>query len=195
MTRRMTKMNRRHTLCSLLLVIVALFLLVSRVNGSSFRYSSLPPYIVSFSTSNFNIQALAAVADDLNDPQQAKFSLRNGTHFWYGISLQATPAGMQLLPADQSGDLVTATFSNANLVLPPSEVLPFDQGSGSHKYAQLRLKVAFSGPDQRLQLKLDPAHAHALTLDICDLLLHLLGQRNTGVQIGLLAPGTLKELF
>jgi len=179
----------------LLLVVVVLFLCVSRVDGSTFRDAALPPYTVSLSTSNFNIQMLTAVADDLNDPLQAKFSLRNGTHLWYGISLQSTPAGMQLLPAEQNGDLVTTTFINASPVLPPAEVLPFDQDNASHKYAQLRLKAAFSGPDQRLQLKVDPADVHALTLDICDLLLHLLGQRNSSVQIGLLAPGTLKELF
>lgn len=171
------------------------FLCVNRVSGSTERDTSLPPYTVSFSTSNFNMQDLTAVADDLNDPQQATFSLRNGTRLWYGISLQSTPTGMQVVPAAQNTDLLTTTFINAGLLLPPSEILPFDQGNTAHKYAQLKLKVAFSGPDQRIQLKLDPADAHALTLDIYDLLLHLLGQRNTGVQIGLLAPGALKELF
>jgi hypothetical protein len=189
------KLRVLYTPISLLLVLVVLFLFVSKVNGSPSRYMSLPPYTVSLSTSNFNIQSLTAVADDLNDPQQALFSLRNGTRLWYGISLQSTPPGMQLLPAAQNGDLVTTTSLNVLPMLPPSEILPFDQGSDPHKYAQLRLKVAFSGPDQRLQLKLDPADAHALTLDICDLLLHLLGQRNTGVQVGLLSPGALKELF
>ncbi len=183
-----------RTLC-LFVAVVVLFLSVSRVDGSVFRGAALPPYTVSLSTSNFNMQMLMAVADDLNDPQQAAFSLRNGTHLWYGISLQSTPAGMQLEPARQDGGLVTTTFINASPVLPPADVLPFDQGSRSHPYAQLRLKVAFSGPDQRLQLKLDPADVHALTLDICDLLLHLLGQRNSSIQIGLLAPGALKELL
>jgi hypothetical protein len=180
----------------LLLVLAGLFVCVCKVNSSTFRGTALPPYIVSFSTTNFNVQTLTAVADDLNDPQQAKFSLRNGTRLWYGISLQSTPAGMQLFPVEQGADLVTTTFlSLSPFLLPPAEIVPFDQGNTAHKYAQLRLKVAFSGPGQQVRLNLNPEDTHALTLDICDMLLHLLGQRNSGVQIGLLAPGVLKELF
>ena len=55
--------------------------------------------------------------------------------------------------------------------------------------------AAFSGPDQQIQLDLSPFEPHAITLDICTFLLQLLGEQSANSQIGLLAPGELKELF
>lgn len=152
------------------------------------------PYHITFSTSNFALQSISASANDLSNPGHVLFSLQNGTQFWYGIAVQSTPGGITPTPA-LPGDLVATTFYGSIPLLPPMGVLPFDQGPSSARAKTLRLALAFSGPDQQVQLQLNPFESHAETLDVLTLLLQLLGYKNAGEQIGMLAPGGLKLLF
>jgi hypothetical protein len=152
-------------------------------------------YHVTISSSNFSLQTLEVGADDLSNPGHVTFHLQNGSAFWYGIAVQSTPAGMTLTPANQNGDLVTTTFVGTTVLLPPANVLPFDSSNGTYNFAALRLAVAFSGPNQQVQLTLSPLDTHAATLDVLTLLLQLLGQRNGMTQIGLLTPNGLQAIF
>lgn len=153
------------------------------------------PYHVTLTTSNFNLHLLSASAEDLSDTSHAMFSLQNGTPLWYGISIQSNPSGMTPVPASGSADIVTSTFSGSILLLPPAGVLPFDQSNNAFHFETLKLAVAFSGPNQQIQFDLSPFETHAVTLDMLTLLLQLLGEKNTGAQIGLLAPSGLQEIF
>lgn len=173
-------------LCALL-VMVEGFLVLLPARAAN-------PYHITFSTSNFALQTISASANDLSNPGHVLFSLQNGTQFWYGIAVQSNPGGITPTPATAS-DLVAATFYGSVPLLPPMGVLPFDQGLASSRVEILRLALAFSGPDQQVQLQLNPFESHAVTLDVLTLLLQLLGYKDAGEQIGLLAPGGLKLLF
>lgn len=187
----MMKHNMRQAIFA---AIIALALLIlSTMSIVSTRAAT--PYHIALSVSNFSSQALSASADDVSDPARAMFSLQNGTSFWYGVTVQSTPTGMTLTPANAASDLVTTTFSSPLTLLPPVGVLPFDQTGKTNRFEALRLMVAFSGPNQQIQLDLSPFEPHAITLDICTFLLQLLGEKSVNSQIGLLAPGELKELF
>jgi hypothetical protein len=74
-------------------------------------------------------------------------------------------------------------------------VLPFDSWNGNYHFETLKLKAAFSGPGQQVQLQLSPMESHAITLDVLTLLLQLLGQKQSNVQIGLLETGVLQDIF
>jgi hypothetical protein len=152
------------------------------------------PYHITFSTGNFALQTLSASANDLSNPGHVLFSLQNGTQFWYGLAIQSNPGGITPTPASAS-DLVATTFYGSVPLLPPMGVLPFDQGTALSRAETLRLALAFSGPDQQVQLQLNPFESHAVTLDVLTMLLQLLGYKGAGEQIGLLAPGGLKLLF
>ena len=152
-------------------------------------------YHATISSSNFSLQTLEVGADDLSNPSHVTFHLQNGSAFWYGIGVQSTPAGMALTPANQNSDLVTTTFVGTTLLLPPANILPFDSSNGTYNYATLRLALAFSGPNQQVQLTLNPFDTHAATLDVLTLLLQLLGQRSGMTQIGLLMPNGLQNIF
>ncbi len=78
------------------------------------------------------------------------------------------------------------------MLLPPAGILPFDQSNGTYTYETLRLALAFSGPNQQVQLTLNPFDSHAAALDVLTLILQLLGQRNGMAQLGLLAPNNLQ---
>ncbi len=185
---------KHNTRQAIFAAIVALALLMlSTMSIASTRATT--PYHIALSVSNFSSQALSASADDVSDPAHAMFSLQNGTSFWYGITVQSTPTGMTLTPANAASDLVTTTFSSPLTLLPPIGILPFDQTGKTNRFEALRLMAAFSGPNQQIQLDLSPFEPHAITLDICTFVLQLLGEKSVGTQIGLLAPGALKELF
>ena len=187
-------MMKRNTRQALFAAIVALALLMeSTMSIISTRAAT--PYHIALSVSNFSSQALSASADDVSDPAHAMFSLQNGTSFWYGVTVQSTPTGMTLTPANAASDLVTTTFSSPLILIPPVGVLPFDQTGKTNRFEALRLMAAFSGPNQQVQLDLSPFEPHAITLDICTFVLQLLGEKSANSQIGLLAPGELKELF
>ena len=158
-------------------------------------YATTTPFSVTLSVSNFSNQSLAASADDVSDPAHAMFSLQNGTPLWYGIATQSNPAGMTPTAANPTEDVVTTTFFGSTPLLPPVGILPFDQASKGMHYETLRLMAAFSAPNQQLQLTLSPFEPHAITLDIYTFLLQLLGEQAATPQIGLLAPGTLQEIF
>ncbi len=185
------KLNTRQALYA---AIVAFALLMGSTLSIVTTRAAIP-YHIGLSVSNFSSQALSASADDVSDPAHAMFSLQNSTSFWYGVTVQSTPTGMTLTPANAATDLVTTTFSSALTLLPPVGVLPFDQTGKTSRFEALRLMAAFSGPNQQIQLDLSPIEPHAITLDICTFVLQLLGEKSTGSQIGLLAPGELKELF
>lgn len=174
-------------------VSICILMLVSILFIMSTRAASA--YHVTISSSNFSLQTLEVGADDLSNPGHVTFHLQNGSAFWYGIAVQSTPAGMTLTPANQNGDLVTTTFVGTTVLLPPANILPFDSSNGTYNYATLRLAVAFSGPNQQVQLTLSPFDTHAATLDVLTLLLQLLGQRNGMTQIGLLTPNGLQAIF
>ncbi|MGI9058958.1 MAG: hypothetical protein ACR2H5_10305 [Ktedonobacteraceae bacterium] len=187
-------MMKHNTRQAIFAAIGALALLMlSTMSIASTRATT--PYHITLSVSNFSSQALSASADDVSDPAHAMFSLQNGTSFWYGITVQSTPTGMTLTPANAASDLVTTTFSSPLTLLPPIGILPFDQTGKANHFEALRLMAAFSGPNQQIQLDLSPFEPHAITLDICTFVLQLLGEKSVGTQIGLLAPGALKELF
>lgn len=191
----MTLVRLRRLALSCLLLL-ALVLLESGVISPTTTRATLAshatglPYKVGLVANNFG-QNLFAAAIDLSNPQRALFSLQNVTPFWYSVSLQSNPVGMQLTPADAS-DLVTTTFYGAFTLLPATGVLPSsDVGRG----ATLKLAAAFTGPGEQVQLTLNPYDTHATLMDAISLLLRLLGERADGAQIGLLAPGVLKTIF
>ncbi len=171
--------------CVLMLASI-LFIMSTKAAGA---------YHVTITSSNFSLQTLEVGADDLSNAGHVTFHLQNGTAFWYGIAVQSTPAGITLTPANQNGDLVTTTFVGTTLLLPPANTLPFDTSNGTYNYATLRLALAFSGPNQQVQLTLNPFDTHAATLDVLTLLLQLLGARNGMTQIGLLTPNGLQDIF
>lgn len=175
-------------ICTSILIVLANtpFVMSTKAAGS---------YHATLTTSNFTLQTLEVGADDMSNPGHVTFHLQNGSSFWYGITVQSTPAGMTPTPANQSGDLVTTTFLGTTMLLPPAGILPFDQSNGSYIYESLRLALAFSGPDQQVQLTLNPFDTHAASLDVLTLILQLLGQRNSITQIGLLLPNGLQTLF
>lgn len=152
-------------------------------------------YHVTFSTSNFSLQRLTASVDDVSDPANVSFHLQNGTQFWYGLTITTTPVGMALGAASPTSDQVTTNFTAAIPLLPPIGVLPFDQWNGSYHFESLRLKTSFSGINQQVHIVLNPLDGHAVTLDLLQLLLLLLGERQEGLQLGLLAPGQLQAIF
>ncbi len=171
--------------------LLALFVLPG-ITHMLVTHATSTPYKVELAASNFG-QNLFASAVDLSNPGRALFSLQNGTPFWYALSLQSSPAGMQLTPAD-STDLLTTTFYGTIPLLPASNVLPASYIGQQHA-AALRLAVAFTGPGEQVQLTLNPFDSHAALMDIVSLLLHLFGERADGVQVGLLAPNVLKTIF
>ena len=174
-----------------------IFILVigTLANFTAHSTYTVAPYAVTISTSNFRIPMLAINADDLSDPGNTRISLQNGTSLWYGISITSTPGGIVPTVANPTNDLVTATFLGSIPLLPPAQVLPFDQWNGSYHFETLNLKTVFSGPGQQIQLVLAPTEQHAVTLDVLTLLLQLLGQKQSTVQIGLLEPGVLQDVF
>jgi hypothetical protein len=182
---------RRLITMSLLTLLLAMLVPgITSLAAARVFHAGSPPYKVELVANNFG-QNLFASAIDLSNPQRALFSLQNATPFWYGVSLQSSPAGMQLIPADAS-DLVTTTFYGTIPLLPASGVLPAGVvGRG----ATLKLAITFTGPGEQTQLTLNPFDTYATLMDTLSLLLRLLGERADGVQIGLLAPSVLKIIF
>lgn len=153
------------------------------------------PYTVTITTSNFRIPFLTMTTDDISDPGNARLSLQNGTQLWYGMNITSTPSGIMPTAANPTSDLVATTFLGTVPLLPPAQVLPFDSWNGSYHFEVLKLKTAFSGPGQQVQLELTPMDQHAITLDVLTLILQLLGQKQSNVQIGLLETGELQDIF
>ena len=156
---------------------------------------AVAPYTVTITSTNFRMPLVTLATDDISDAGNARFSLQNGTPLWYGITLTSTPSGIVPTAANPANDPVSATFLGTTPLLPPMQVFPFDQWNGSYHFETLKLKAAFSGPGQQLQLELNPIEPHAVTLDILTLLLQLLGQKQGNVQIGLLETGALQDVF
>jgi hypothetical protein len=179
--------------CFIFTFFIALSILSTCLNTGANATS--PSYTMTFSITNFNSPSLLADADDLSNPMNSFFRLKNGTHLWYAITVKSRPAGISLTPADPADDLIAATFFGTFPLLPPIQILPFDQQDNTYPYEILKLQASFYGPDQHLQLILSPIDPHAVTLDILNLLLNLLGQHAPTASIGLLAPGTLAEIL
>ncbi len=159
-------------------------------------HSTAPvPYTVTITSNNFRVPLVTLTTDDISDPSNARFSLQNGTSLWYGITLSSTPTGIVPTAANPANDLVSNTFLGATPLLPPAQVLPFDSWNGNYHFETLKLKAAFSGPGQQVQLQLSPMESHAITLDVLTMLLQLLGQKQSNVQIGLLETGVLQDIF
>lgn len=150
-------------------------------------------YRVTLTTRDFG-QNLFASAIDLSNPGHALFSLQNGTPLWYAISVQSAPAGMVPFAADSS-DMVTHVFYGAVPLLPAVDVLPQNFAYGQQPGAILKLGVTFTGSGKQVELILSPYESHAALMDVISLLLHLLGEQGSGIQIGLLAPGALQTIF
>lgn len=182
-------MEKIIALCCLLVVVLL------GTCASTARYTASPHPPLTFSLTNFSSQSLLAEAVDLSDPANILFQLQNGSSLWYGIALKSLPAGLLPSPANPSGDLIAATFFTTAPLLPPAQLLPFDQQRDAYIYERLQLQVALSGPGQMVQLTLSPLDPHAVTLDLLNLLLNLLGQHTKNISIGLLAPGTLPAIL
>jgi len=171
-------------------------MLVIGTLASITAHSTAPtPYAVTITSNNFRVPLITLSTDDISDAGNASFSLQNGTSLWYGITLSSTPAGIVPTAANPTNDLVSTTFLGSTPLLPPAQVLPFDQWNGSYHFEMLKLKAAFSGPSQQVQLELSPMEQHAVTLDVLTLLLQLLGQKQNNIQIGLLESGVLQNIF
>ena len=174
-----------------------LFILVIGTMASITAHSThavVTPYAVTITSNNFHVPFVTVATDDISDPGNARFSLQNGSSLWYSISITSTPSGI-VPTAATTNDLVATTLLGSTPLLPPAQVLPFDSSNGSYSFETLKLKTAFSGPGQQIQLELVPLEQHAVTLDVLTLLLQLLGQKQTNVQIGLLETGVLQNVF
>ena len=184
-----TKMMRRGISC--VLIFLCMLVIVPGMLSIIQTRADTLPYRVTLTANNFG-QTLSASALDLSNPGHATFSLQNGTPFWYSVSAQSTPAGITPVAADAS-DMVTTTFYGATPLLPAVDALPPDFANGHG--ISLKLAITFTAPNEQIQLTLNPFEAHAALMDTLSLLLRLLGERATGLQIGLLSPGVLKSLF
>lgn len=159
--------------------------------------SGIPPadaassYRVTLSTHNFGLQFLHVSADDLSNPQHAVFSLTNGAALWYGIEVQSQPSGLLPVAANPLDDLVSSEFGQYGL-LPPSDIVPIN--TNGTFFETVQLAASFSGPDQQMQLTLNPFDTPAAAFDVFNLLLQLLGEVSSNVQVGLLEPGHLQEI-
>ena len=156
--------------------------------------SAASPYAVTITSNNFRIPLVTVTTDDISDPGNARFSLQNGSSLWYSITFTSTPSGI-VPTAATTNDLVSTTLLGTTPLLPPARVLPFDGSNGSYSFETLKLKTAFSGPGQQVQLELMPLEQHAVTLDVLTLLMQLLGQKQNNLQIGLLETGVLQDVF
>ncbi len=186
-----------HTTVRFFVTIWFIFILVIGTLASITAHSTynVVPYVVTISTSNFHIPLLTLTADDMSDPGNTRISFQNGTSLWYSISTTSTPTGIVPTAANPTSDIVTTTLLGSPSLLPPAQILPFDQWNGSYHVETLKLKTAFSGPGQQIQFQLVPTEQHAITLDIVTLLLQLLGQKQSTIQVGLLEPGVLQDVF
>lgn len=190
-----TRMLTRYALPGILTIAALLWSLFTSMVGfaRNLSPSDSRTFGVVFSTKNFKQQLLSATSDNVSEPNHATFSLQNGTPLWYSVGVSSS--NLQVVPANQAGDLVASTFFSAYPLLPPAHVLPFDQWNGSYHFATLHLAAGFTNVNQQIQLQLTPIEPHAVTLDILTLILQILGQHTEGPQIGLLAPGELKDIF
>src|SRR5450432_3721200 len=133
------------------LATIFLLLLVSGsmlIHPSS-SYSSTPPNTVTFSISNFNNPLLSAKADDLSTANCCLFHIQNSTEWWYGITINSSPTGIQSQPATLQNDLVTTTFFGSVPLLPPVNVLPFEQQADKIPFETLQLQSLLYSPNQR----------------------------------------------
>lgn len=190
-------MMNKHNWTRFASFVWAIAIVIGSLPASLTTHATTLPYNVTFTLNNFRLPILSATLDDVSDPSHPTFTLQNGAPLWYSIAVQSTTDTTQLTPADSATDLVSTTFFTTAplLLLPPVHVLPFDQWNGSYHFAALKLKTAFTGPNQQLHLELTPIEPHAVALDVVDMLVHLLGQNSDGAQVGLLAPGILKNIF
>ncbi|HEV2473612.1 MAG TPA: hypothetical protein VGS41_13140 [Chthonomonadales bacterium] len=183
--------KNHYRVLSSLLLLLCLLPTVARATRTS---AANNPYRVTLAASNFG-QNLFASALDLSNPGRALFSLQNGTPLWFGVGAQSTPSGIAPFAADAS-DLVTNTFFGGTVaLLPADDALPPGYGYGQQHTPALKLAVAFVGPGEQAQITLNPYDSHATLLDVISLLLHLLGEQGSGIQVGLLAPNALATIF
>ena len=190
-TMKMIAMNKKLLTIFLILLIIGASPVFLRASA---RERTSRPYKVTLTTANFS-QSLQAAATDLSDPSHALFYVQNATPLWYSISVQSTPADIAPVAAD-AGDLFTTTFYGTSPLLPPASILsPALSQAGTGRFASLKLALAFTAPDEQVQITLNPFDSHATLMDALALLLHLLGESADGLQIGLLAPGELQAIF
>lgn len=171
------------------MLLVAGILFMNMPNSQ--RIHAANSYKVTLSTHNFGIQFLHVQADDLSNPLHATFSLTNGAALWYGIEVQSQPPGLRPVAADLLNDLVSSEFAQYGL-LPPSGIIPIN--TNLTFFETVQLAASFSGPNQQIQLTLNPFDIPAATFDVCNLILQLLGEVSTNVQVGLLEPGHLQQI-
>lgn len=180
-----------HYGAKLLTLLLVTVLLVSSLPKMPLVHAAAS-YHVTFSTHNFGLQFLHAAADDLSNPQHATFSLTNGAALWYSIEVQSRPSGLQPVAADPLNDLVSSAFAE-NGLLPPSGIVPINV-DGTF-FEKVSLATSFSDSNQQIQITLNPFNTPAVTFDVLNLLLQLLGETSTNVQVGLLAPNHLQQIY
>jgi hypothetical protein len=174
----------------LLVIVLVLGILLMDLPDMSRVYAA-SPYVVRFSTRNFGIQFLHTQPQDLSNPQHVTFSLTNGAALWYGIEVQSQPTDLQVVAADPLNDLVSSEFAQYGL-LPPSGIIPIN--TDGTFFETVHLATSFSGPQQQIQVTLNPFDIPAATFDVFDLVLQLLGEVSTNVQVGLLEPGHIQQI-
>src|SRR5450631_421811 len=131
---------RGYRNCVVLGFFIALSILSGNINTGV--YATSPYYAMTFSITNFNSQFLLADANDLSDPTNSFFQLKNGTHLWYAIAIKSRPTGISPTPANQTGDLIATTFFGKFPLLPPAQILPFDQRDNSYPYEIIKLQAS-----------------------------------------------------
>ncbi len=171
------------------LLLFAICLLLSGILQAPIIHAAAP-YQVIFSTRNFGSQVfLYAYPGDLRNPQQVTFGLDSTATLWYGIEIHSQPLGLKPQAADPSNDRVASLLID-NGLLPPAGAIPVEL------FAQESMLLAsFSGPGQKLQLSINPFNSKALTLDVLNILIQILGDHTLGSQVGVLVPGNLKAIF
>ncbi|HLW03622.1 MAG TPA: hypothetical protein VKT82_33555 [Ktedonobacterales bacterium] len=157
------------------------------------------PVSVTMTTENFGGLLIDAAQQDLSNPAHATFTLSNGSQLWFGLETQANPSSLKLQAADPLDDVVGAAFASAGLLQPtdvvpkPADLIPVD--SKVHLFEELNLAVAFTGPDQQMQVTLNPFQWSACALDVFGVVLEYLGMINPAFQIGLLKPRQVAEII
>ncbi len=192
---RLLPRQRRTVRLLVTLWFLLLLVLGTLASVTAHTTDAVAPYAVTITSTNFRIPLVTLATDDIRDAGNARFSLQNGTALWYGLNISSTPSGIVPTAANATSDLVSATFLGTTPLLPPAQVLPFDQWNGTYHFETLKLRAAFSGPGQQMQVELTPVEPHAVTLDILTLLLQLLGQKQSNIQVGLLETGVLQDVF
>ena len=177
---------------SLLWSNLVVLLLVTFLGAQPAPARAQAPFKVTFSTQNFGGVLLRAVPNDLDNPAHATFTVEDGSQLWYSLEVQATPPSLHLQAADQAHDLVGATFTRVGLLKPSKILLVNLKGEIAE---DMDLAVDFTGPNQHLQVTLNPYTFNATAMNAIGELLDLLGLFSPTAQAGLLDADLIIDML